>query len=56
MNKDTVAGSIKETGGKIRKEIGKITGDTESQARGTADEVSGNVQKNVGKLKDSLNK
>ena len=54
MNKDTVAGAIKETGGKIRKEIGKITGDTESQARGTADEVSGNVQKNVGKFKDAI--
>ncbi len=54
MGKDTVAGAIKETGGKIRESIGKMTGDTEGEAQGTADKVTGNIQKNYGKLKDSL--
>lgn len=54
MSKDTVAGKVKEMGGKARKNIGRMTGDTEAEARGAVDEITGNAQKNYGKLKDSL--
>lgn len=54
MNKDTVAGKIKEVGGKARQKIGEVTGDNEGAARGAADRVAGNVQKNYGKVKDAL--
>lgn len=54
MSKDTVAGKVKELGGKARANIGKLTGDSEAEARGRADQVAGNIQKNYGKVKDSL--
>ena len=54
MNKDTVKGSIEETGGAIRKKVGQITGDKEGEARGAVDEIKGNAQKNYGKVKDAV--
>jgi uncharacterized protein YjbJ (UPF0337 family) len=54
MNKDEIAGKMKEVGGKARKNIGKLTGDSESETRGAADQMTGNVQKNYGKVKDAL--
>ena len=52
MNKDTIAGAIKETGGKVRKNIDRAFGDKKGAARGAADEIAGNTQKNYGKLSD----
>lgn len=54
VNKDTIAGKTKEVGGAVRKNIGKITGDREAEARGASDQLTGNVQKNYGKVKDAL--
>lgn len=54
VNKDTIAGKVKEVGGAARKNVGKLTGDHEAEARGRADQITGNVQKNVGKLKDAI--
>lgn len=53
-NKDTIAGKVKEVGGAARKNLGKLTGDREAEARGAADQVTGNMQKNYGKLKDAI--
>jgi uncharacterized protein YjbJ (UPF0337 family) len=53
MNKDTVAGTIKETGGKIRAKVDHVMGDSKGEALGRKDQVTGNVQKNYGKLKDA---
>jgi len=54
MNKDTVAGKMKEIGGKVRSAVGHAAGDTEGEARGKIDQVAGNVQKNIGKIKDNI--
>lgn len=54
MNKDKLAGKVKEVGGKARYKVGRATGDDEGAARGAADAVTGNIQKNYGKLKDKL--
>ena len=54
MNKDTIAGSIKETGGKIREKVDHAVGDKKGEALGIKDQVTGNAQKNYGKLKDSF--
>ncbi|MDX1975285.1 MAG: hypothetical protein SFT92_06375 [Rickettsiales bacterium] len=54
MNKDEVAGAIRETGGKIRKKVNKAIGSNKGAALGLKDEVAGNAQKNYGKLKDPL--
>lgn len=54
VNKDIIAGKVKEVGGAARKNIGKLTGDREAEARGRADQATGAVQKNFGKLKDAI--
>lgn len=54
MNKDKVAGTIREKGGKARAAVGRATGDDEAVVRGTTDQMAGNIQKNIGKLKDTL--
>lgn len=54
MKKDTIAGKVKEMGGKTRANIAKVTGDEEGEARGRTDQLTGSIQKNYGKLKDSL--
>jgi uncharacterized protein YjbJ (UPF0337 family) len=54
MNKDKIAGSIRETGGKIRRKIDHAFGDKKGEALGARDEMAGRAQKNAGKLKDSF--
>ena len=54
MNKDTIAGAVKETGGKIRASVDHAVGDKKGEAQGRADAVSGNAQKNYGKVKDAI--
>ena len=54
MNKDTIAGSIKETGGKMRSKVGHALGDTKGEVLGRKDQFSGSLQKNFGKVKDKL--
>ncbi len=54
MSKDTIAGAVKEVGGKVRSTVGHATGDKEGEARGKVDEAAGNIQKNYGKVKDKI--
>jgi uncharacterized protein YjbJ (UPF0337 family) len=54
MDKNRVAGAGKQTKGSLKKAIGKITGDRETQAEGTADKATGKVQSAFGKAKDSV--
>jgi uncharacterized protein YjbJ (UPF0337 family) len=54
MNKDTVAGAIKETGGKARANIDHALGDTKGEIQGRKDQIEGNAQKNYGKVKDAV--
>ena len=54
MNKDTIAGAVKETGGKIRSKIDHAVGDKKGEAQGKKVQAAGNIQKNYGKLKDSI--
>jgi uncharacterized protein YjbJ (UPF0337 family) len=59
MNKDQVNGALKDLGGKIQEEAGKLTGSTEQQAKGLANQVEGKTQEKVGDakevIKDALN-
>jgi uncharacterized protein YjbJ (UPF0337 family) len=54
MNKDRVAGAVKEAGGKMRAKVGKMTGDEKGEAKGRADQAAGAVQKTYGKIKDAI--
>jgi uncharacterized protein YjbJ (UPF0337 family) len=52
MDKDRVAGSAKNIKGKIKEGVGKLTGDTKTEAEGKADQAEGKVQNTIGGIKD----
>ncbi len=54
MNKDRIAGAVKELRGSVKATIGKATGDAKLEADGKADKVEGKFQNAVGGLKDAL--
>jgi uncharacterized protein YjbJ (UPF0337 family) len=54
MDKDRIAGAVKEINGSINEIVGKATGDAKLEVEGKADKVEGNVQNAVGGLKDAL--
>jgi len=54
MNKDRIAGAVKEFRGSVKATIGKAPGDAKLAADGKADKVEGKVQNAVGGLKDAL--
>ncbi|NEX59529.1 CsbD family protein [Noviherbaspirillum galbum] len=56
MNKDQVAGSVKEAAGKVQRKVGEALGDKKQQAKGTENQAAGKTQKTVGNVKDTFNK
>jgi uncharacterized protein YjbJ (UPF0337 family) len=52
MNEDQVKGTLKDIGGKIQETAGKVTGSTETQAKGLANQVEGKTQANLGDAKE----
>jgi uncharacterized protein YjbJ (UPF0337 family) len=53
-NKDQVKGELKDLGGKIQEEAGKLVGSKEQQAKGLKKQAEGKLQKAVGNLKESV--
>jgi uncharacterized protein YjbJ (UPF0337 family) len=53
MDKDRIAGSIKQVVGGIKELAGKALGDRKAQADGRAERAAGKVQNAIGGLKDS---
>lgn len=53
MNKNQVKGTVKDVGGKIQQEVGKVTGSAEQQARGIRKQVEGKLQRQVGNLQEA---
>ena len=45
MDKDRIAGSANQVKGSVKEAIGKVTGDTKTQAEGAAEKAAGKVQK-----------
>jgi uncharacterized protein YjbJ (UPF0337 family) len=52
MDKDRVEGAATNIKGKVKEGIGKITGDSKTEAEGQADQIKGKAQNAVGGLKD----
>ena len=52
MDKDRIEGSGTNIKGKIKETVGKVTGDSKTEAEGQADQVKGKAQNAVGGLKD----
>lgn len=53
MNKDNVKGSMDDAAGRIKRQVGEWTGDTNAQADGAAQQVKGKVEKAWGNVKDA---
>jgi uncharacterized protein YjbJ (UPF0337 family) len=53
MDKDRIEGAAHEAKGAIKETIGKVTGDTKTEAEGAAEKAAGKVQNAVGGVKDA---
>src|SRR5471030_1399344 len=47
MDKDRVEGAVHQAKGAVKEAIGKVTGDTKTEAEGTAEKTAGKVQNAV---------
>jgi uncharacterized protein YjbJ (UPF0337 family) len=56
MNEDQVKGKLKDVGGRIERQAGEWTGNTEQQIHGTAKQAEGKTQKAWGDAKDAVKK
>ena len=54
MDKDRIAGAAHRVKGAVKETIGKITGDTKTEAEGAAEKTAGKVQNIVGGAKDAI--
>jgi len=54
MDKNRIAGSIKEVRGAAKEAVGKAIGDAKLQSDGKADKAVGKIQNAVGGLSDAV--
>jgi uncharacterized protein YjbJ (UPF0337 family) len=54
MNKQQIKGATNQATGAVKKEVGKLTGDRSTQARGVAREAKGKVQQGAGDAKENM--
>lgn len=53
MDSDRVKGAAHQAKGAVKEVVGKLTGDTKTEAEGKAEKAAGKVQNAVGGMKDS---
>ena len=53
MDEDRLKGTGKQISGSLKEAVGKVTGDTDTQAEGAAEKAAGKVQNTVGSAKDT---
>jgi len=54
MNKDQIKGTAKDIKGKIKEEVGHLTGNSKTEAEGVGGQVAGKVQKAFGNIKEKM--
>ena len=54
MDKDRIKGKAKDIAGRVERQAGEWTGDSETQVKGAAKQAEGKVQHAVGKAKDKV--
>lgn len=54
MDKDRVKGTVDDTVGRAKRQVGEWTGDTQTQAEGAAQQVKGKAEKAWGNVKDAV--
>ena len=53
MDKDRIEGKMDDIKGRVKRQVGEWTGDSEAQAEGTLDQAKGKAQNAWGKMKDA---
>jgi uncharacterized protein YjbJ (UPF0337 family) len=53
MDKDRVKGAVNDAAGRVKRQVGEWTGDTNAQAEGAAQQIKGKAQKAWGTVKDA---
>lgn len=53
MDPDRLKGTGRELGGKLESGFGRLTGDSETEAKGTVQDLAGQAQQAFGQVKDS---
>jgi uncharacterized protein YjbJ (UPF0337 family) len=56
MNSDRVKGKAKDIAGRVERQAGEWTGDTEAQVKGAMKQAEGKAQNAWGKAKDAVKK
>jgi uncharacterized protein YjbJ (UPF0337 family) len=54
MNKHQVKGIANQATGEVKQQVGKLTGDRSTEARGHARELKGKLQKDLGDAKERV--
>lgn len=54
MDKDRVKGTMDDAAGRVKRQVGEWTGDSELQAEGASQQVKGKVENAWGKTKDAV--
>jgi uncharacterized protein YjbJ (UPF0337 family) len=54
MNEDRTKGKVKDIAGRVERQVGEWTGDTDAQVKGTIKQAEGKVQNAWGKAKDAV--
>ena len=54
IDKDRIAGSVKEIKGAVKQAAGKVVGDVKLESQGKAEKTEGKIQNAIGGLKDTL--
>jgi uncharacterized protein YjbJ (UPF0337 family) len=54
MDDDRIAGAANKVKGSVKEAIGKITGDTKTQAEGAAEKTAGQVRQAAGGSRDAV--
>jgi uncharacterized protein YjbJ (UPF0337 family) len=56
MNKDQIEGKLKDVGGRVERQVGEWTGDTEKQVKGTVKQAEGKAQNAWGNVEEAAKK
>jgi uncharacterized protein YjbJ (UPF0337 family) len=53
MDEDRIAGTARKLGGKVQEDVGRFTGDTQTQIKGMANQAAGTAQDLYGQAADA---
>jgi uncharacterized protein YjbJ (UPF0337 family) len=54
MDKDRIEGKVKDVAGRVERQVGEWTGDTDAQVHGAAKQAEGKLQNAWGQAKDAV--